>query len=432
MKKVKSLITVAMFLVSLVVISSVSAADIHVYSGQSIQSAINAANPGDTIYVHAGTYNENLTINKNLTLIGDGASVTTINDNSGGTLDVIEVNGAFTVNISGFTITNGNNGICYKNGASGTISNNTMMGNVYTGICNLNSSPTIINNIITNNGGILITLPGGILNFPNSSPVIAGNTIANNIGDGIMNLDNSNPAIYNNIISGNTANGIYNDYDPLMPGGTGSSPTITNNTIVGNFMDGICSWNGSNPTITNNIVSSNTSYGIYDDGTGTPINTYNDVWGNGTNYVNITPGVGSISKDPKLDATYHLSSSSPCIDAGTDAGVYTDMDGDIRPMGLGFDIGADEYVPQVFANPIAAFWPVAHHHLRQVNTCLGCIEENLPEDVPEDVQALLDEMQEHIDNANTTGNSIYANYELLKALKCCEDIQEKLGITCPL
>ena len=88
--------------------------------------------------------------------------------------------------------------------------------------------------------------------------------------------------------------------------------------------------------------------------------------------------------------------------------------------------------PAVFANPIAAFMPVANYHLRQVNTCLGCIEENLPEDVPEDVQTLLDEMQEHINNANTTGNSIYANNELLKALKCCEDIQEKLGITCPL
>ena len=87
---------------------------------------------------------------------------------------------------------------------------------------------------------------------------------------------------------------------------------------------------------------------------------------------------------------------------------------------------------RVFVNPIAAFIPLKNYHLRQVNTCLGCIEENLPEDVPEDVQTLLDEMQEHINNANTTGNTIYANNELLKALKCCEDIQEKLGITCPL
>ena len=84
------------------------------------------------------------------------------------------------------------------------------------------------------------------------------------------------------------------------------------------------------------------------------------------------------------------------------------------------------------ANPIAAFRPIAMYHLRQVNTCLECITDNLPEDVPEDVQNLLDEMQEHINNANTTGNSIYANNELLKALKCAEDIQEKLGITCPL
>jgi len=88
--------------------------------------------------------------------------------------------------------------------------------------------------------------------------------------------------------------------------------------------------------------------------------------------------------------------------------------------------------PNIFANAVPAFWPVAHYRLRQVNACLGCIEENLLEDVPEDVQALLDEMQEHINNANTTGNSIYANNELLKAKKCCEDIQEKLGITCPL
>ncbi len=81
-------------------------------------------------------------------------------------------------------------------------------------------------------------------------------------------------------------------------------------------------------------------------------------------------------------------------------------------------------------NPVVAFMPVANHHLRMVLVCQQCIEENLPEDVPEDVQDLLDEMQTHLDNANTTGNSVYANNELLNALDCCESIQEKLGITC--
>jgi len=39
---------------------------------------------------------------------------------------------------------------------------------------------------------------------------------------------------------------------------------------------------------------------------------------------------------------YHLQPGSPCVDAGTDAGVYDDLDGQVRPQGNGFDMGAYE------------------------------------------------------------------------------------------
>jgi hypothetical protein len=49
--------------------------------------------------------------------------------------------------------------------------------------------------------------------------------------------------------------------------------------------------------------------------------------------------------DPLFDTDgYHLLDGSAAIDAGVDAGVTTDVDGEIRPMGLGYDIGADEFL----------------------------------------------------------------------------------------
>jgi hypothetical protein len=43
---------------------------------------------------------------------------------------------------------------------------------------------------------------------------------------------------------------------------------------------------------------------------------------------------------------YHIGPGSGALDAGVDAGVYVDIDGEERPCGAGFDLGADEWVPE--------------------------------------------------------------------------------------
>ncbi len=54
----------------------------------------------------------------------------------------------------------------------------------------------------------------------------------------------------------------------------------------------------------------------------------------------------SLVADPLLDDDYHLPPDSPAIDAGMDRPQITeDFEGDPRPLGEGYDIGADEFVP---------------------------------------------------------------------------------------
>ena len=157
----------------------------------------------------------------------------------------------------------------------------------------------------------------------------------------------------NCMITGNTASA---DGGGIFCNNT-SSPIITNCTISENFTDsrggGIYSDFSSIPTITNCIL-----WGDYpEEISGSPSAIYSNVQGGWEGEGNID--VDPLFIDPESD-DFHLTVYSPCIDVGTDAGVYEDIDGDPRPFGYWFDMGSDEVWQQI---PVISIYP-EHFNLR--------------------------------------------------------------------
>ena len=125
-----------------------------------IQDAIDAAVGGDTVQVAAGTYYENITLKDGVEVLGAGADVTTIHDDSppgGGycsepVVTAIEVGSG--TKLDGFTITNspdycgGYGGGMYNYNSWAVVSNCAFTGNradYGAGMYNKDSSPTVTN-----------------------------------------------------------------------------------------------------------------------------------------------------------------------------------------------------------------------------------------------------------------------------------------------
>ena len=319
---------------------------------RTIQKGIDTAIDGDTVLVADGMYTG--AGNVNLDFSGKAITVKSKNGADNCIIDCENTARGFYFH-SGETPDSILDGFTIRNGSA------QVGGGIY---CDY-SSPTITNNIITQNKAPTSN-GGGIWCSNNSSPMIINNTITANLaflGGGIDCFDNSSPVIINNTITANSAwfgSGINCWYN--------CSPVIINNTITANspavepFSDGggiYCNHNSS-PIIINTILWNNTKHEIYFRADGKP-NTvtisYSDVQGGEAGIITRDNGTvywleGNINADPMFldpdNGDYHLSDSSPCIGAGTSDATPppppTDLEGNPRPApdGSNPDIGAYE------------------------------------------------------------------------------------------
>jgi parallel beta-helix repeat protein len=274
-----------------------------------IQSAIDVAFPGDTIYVFSGTYNESIVVNKILTIMGEGRDTTIIQGTSSNVVvissDWVNFTG-FTISAAGFTseglsldnvenchvgdnrVLNSDYGIFLWRAHNNTIFNNEALNNSHgIEIWSSNFNTILGNNASNNSGGISISFSTG--------NVVDGNLASYNRFGGIYLLSSQRNILTNNVMiadgihlwgdlveywnthtidTSNTVNGRPVHYWRNVTGGTipsgagqvilaNTTNVIVNNQNLSHSTVGLEVGFSSNNTLTNITASSNTEWGIW-------------------------------------------------------------------------------------------------------------------------------------------------------------------------
>ena len=212
-----------------------------------IQTAINAANPGDTIFVHAGLYYEHVIISKSISLIGEDKHSTIIDGNLTG--HVINVT-ASNVKITGFSIQRSYQytpgyGICISQyGTDNTVTDNIMINNERGILLDHSSNNMIFENSLANNGG-------GVYLENSFNNMISRNNIQKNEYSGIYidYYSSDNFVMENNVT--NNGEGMFV---------AGDRNTISRNTVMNNAQEGILLSGEDDVFFDNNII--NNEHGV--------------------------------------------------------------------------------------------------------------------------------------------------------------------------
>lgn len=359
----------------------------------SIQEAITASVPGDTVLVKEGTYNElinfmgkDIVVGSLFLSTGDTSYIgqTIISAPSQGSVVTFATGETSAALLTGFTITNG----------TGTLIAPFLFGG---GIYVVNSSPTLDHLFVIFNTAGGFGGNGGGIYFSNSTSLVNGCRISNNesnrgggirftqadvmvkntwikdnfvvaSGGGIMSFQSS-PKFEQCVFTGNQAayGGAMSCYE--------SNPLIDRASVYGNHGingSGICAESFSKVLVINSIFWNNNMYpGVISeiqliDPTNIFVSTYSDIQGGMEGIINPNESIinwleGNLEiypefNDPNmLDLT--LAESSPCINAGTTLFVYN---GDTLVnitdySGTAPDMGAYEHMEPVSSDPLPSY-----------------------------------------------------------------------------
>jgi len=245
----------------------------------------------------------------------------------------------------------------YLDKSTGMLSDNRIASNAAVrggGLFLASSGAMLLGNIVVSNQA---DYGGGLLLWLSDNAVLNGNTVISNTADygGGLYLDKSATILANHVVAGNRANTAGSGLYALA-----ASPRLRHATIVRNS-----GGDGSGVYVTDdgaahfsavslvNTILAGHAVGIWVTA-GNTATLETTLWGAGA-WANVTDSSGAglivtgtrnYRNDPGFVApgagNYHITIVSAALDKGMYAGVRDDVDGDPRPQGEGYDLGADE------------------------------------------------------------------------------------------
>ena len=247
--------------------------------------AIEAANNGDTVYVHNGTYYEHITVNKSINLQGESNTETIINGSGTGTCLTISAN---YTNVSTLGFSNCPISLISSTSSHNTIENNYLEAGQY-GIYETGDLNQIRNNLIFHMTGVGSFR--GIYVGGNNNTVL-NNTITSYLSVGwdrygIHVSSSSNNGVLNNTVFIN--NTWTTKIDILIS--SSKNTTLTDNNLGGEGVYGVYvegSSHGTNIT-DNNISGDNEGYGIHLDSQNVSVNNNTIIGKNAGVYIKTNP-----------------------------------------------------------------------------------------------------------------------------------------------